>query len=144
MLIAESDWRLLTCAFDLRGLGYEVMVEECPHRALELAKQWRPNVIIASTGALADWDSAIPDGVEKVLDQTTFLATIRQEDPGEAWEPLLARGFELLPMPLVHASELRAATDAALARHGDGALQDFYRSEDTPKPKNNILRKGTA
>ncbi len=144
MLIAESDWRLLTCAFDLRGLGYEVMVEECPDRALELAKQWRPNVIIASTGALANWDAAVPDGVEKILGETTFLATIRQEDPGEAWEPLLARGFELLPMPLVHASELRAATDAALARRSDGTIQDLYRPKDGPNSKNNILREGTA
>lgn len=120
VLISESDWRLLEFAYgDLRQQGYEVIVESVPIKAMEILKQWQPQVVIACTRCLGEWDRQCDGWLETVGKTTTVLVTASTADSDCAWQVWADRGCEVLFKPLVHASELRVATDYAL-RFGAG------------------------
>jgi len=115
ILVSDSDWRLLEFAYgDLRQRGYDVIVEASPQKALELARTWRPHVIIVAHGCLSEWDRHLSGGLEAVLSGAAVLATIDPQDEASSWQRWVERGWEVLLKPLIHASQLRAATDAAL------------------------------
>ncbi len=115
VLISESDWRLLEFAYgDLRQHGYEVIVEAAPLKALDIIKQWRPQVVIASSGCLGEWEKHSAGWLDTMSAHTTVLVTVNTDDSDCAWQEWADRGCEVLFKPLVHASELRVATDQAL------------------------------
>ena len=115
VLISESDWRLLEFAFgDLRQHGYEVIVEAAPIKAMEILKQWQPQVVIACSRCLGEWDRQCDGWLETMGETTTVLVTANTSDSDCAWQEWADRGCEVLFKPLVHASELRVATDYAL------------------------------
>lgn len=115
VLISDSDWQLLAFAFgDLREHGYDVLAEASPSKALELARQWRPQVIVASRRNVGAWDKALADRFTDVFEGAAFLVTVTDDEADGVWKWVLGRGFDVLPKPLLHASELRAATEAAL------------------------------
>ena len=115
VLISESDWRLLEFAFgDLRQHGYEVMVESAPMRALDVVRKWQPQVVIASSQCLGQWEQEVGDWLETMRPHTTIVVTANADDTDSEWQEWADRGCEVLFKPLVHASELRVATDQAI------------------------------
>jgi len=129
VLISESDWRLLEFAFgDLRRHGYEVMVESSPLRALDVVKQWRPEVVIASSHCLGEWENHVDGWLETMPPHTTIMVTANTDDSDSTWQEWADRGCEVLFKPLVHSSELRVATEQALsARAAQGQARPTER-----------------
>lgn len=116
VLISESDWRLLQFAYgDLRQHGYEVIVEASPLVALGMIAKWQPQVIIASSRCLEEWQQHSADWLTSLGSSVTVLVTADAEDSDCTWQAWADRGCDVLFKPLVHASELRVATDQALA-----------------------------
>ena len=123
VLISDSDWQLLAFAFgDLREHGYDVLAEASPSKALQLARQWRPHLVVASRRNIGAWDKALADRFTDVFEGAAFLVTVTDDEAAGVWKWVLARGFDVLPKPLLHASELRAATEAALRPKGEKGL----------------------
>ena len=124
LLVTACDWRILSVAC---GSGftddYDVMVESSPQKALALARTWHPDVILLSSLLLARWDRQLPNRVEEAFPGTGFVVTVRLDDDGGIWEQLFARGFELLPLPLLHPGELVSAVASALGPGSDGSWQ---------------------
>ena len=121
ILISDPDWRLLAFAFgDLRRHGYDVIVEPSAAEALALARTWRPNVVIASRVVVEEWDRTVGAALADALANTAVLVTVGGDEEEDVWQPLLDRGFDVLPKPLIHPSELRAATESVMRMAGLG------------------------
>ena len=146
VLISDCDWRLLAFAFgDLRQHGFDVMVANSPDEALALARRWQPNVIIASGPTMELWEKLMQGKLEEALPGVSIVVTIGEDEPETAWQPLLRRGFELLPKPLIHASELRVAAESAImSRRVSRAGGEYQRDYGPLGPSNIVAQKGTA
>lgn len=125
LLVTACDWRILSAASgSFADEGYDVMVESSPEKALTLAESWQPDVIVLSSLLLARWDRRLPDAVEQWFPRTRFIVTVQLDDDDRIWEQFYSRGFELLPLPLLHSGELVSAVASSLARPaGDGSWQ---------------------
>ena len=147
VLISDSDWRLLAFAFsDLRNHGFEVMIEPSAAAALELAERWRPDVVIASKRILSEWERMLGSGLTPPLGEAAVVVTIGADEADEAWQPLLDRGFDVLPKPLVHPSELRAAMEVAVSsiRGEPGGIGPIVGPGSQDGFGNEAARRGTA
>jgi hypothetical protein len=152
LLVTACDWRLLSAArASFSDEDYDVMVESSPEKALTVAKSWQPHVIVLSSILLARWDRRLPNPVEEWFPRTKFVVTVQFDDDGLLWEQLFARGFELLPLPLLHPGELVSAVASAATEptssgswQGDGPARrgdDQAMLEHRPGSE---MRKGTA
>jgi len=104
------------------------MVESSPLRALDVVKQWRPEVVIASSHCLGEWENHVDGWLETMPPHTTIMVTANTDDSDSTWQEWADRGCEVLFKLLVHSSELRVATEQALsARAAQGQARPTER-----------------
>jgi DNA-binding NtrC family response regulator len=115
LLVAESDWHVLSYVYrDLSEHGYDVMVEPDVEAAQGVLSHWWPDMVIISGHHLKHWEMKCPELINELMSRSVLLVTVSPEDEAGLWDRWLHRGCEILFKPLVHASELRAAADAAM------------------------------
>ena len=152
LLVTACDWRILSAASgSFADEGYDVMVESSPEKALTLAESWQPDVIVLSSLLLARWDRRLPDAVEQWFPRTRFIVTVQLDDDDRIWEQFYSRGFELLPLPLLHPGEFVSAVKSTVeqgsggerSKRGSAPLGGGGRPMSKQRPDSE-MRRGTA
>ena len=152
LLVTACDWRVLSVACgSMCGEGFDVMVESSPEKALDLALNWQPHVIVLSSSLLERWDRRLPDPVEQSLPWARCIVTVRQDDDFDVWRSLVGRGFELLPLPLLHPGEFVSAVKSTVeqgsggerSKRGSAPLGGGGRPMSKQRPDSE-MRRGTA
>ena len=116
ILVADSDRKILRVAFEtLRDQGFRVIAETAPAEVLRMARQWRPDLIIAPASCLRIWDIDPAEGLDTVLPEFSFLVTANSPEELTPWERWIGRYCEILIKPVVHPMELVAAVEDAMA-----------------------------
>lgn len=115
ILITDPDWHLLRHAYQIsRQEQHDVAAECIPAKAAAFAKQWKPDLIIATPQCLAKWQD-MPGGMSGVTGQARLVVTADSRDPDLQWTQWARGGVEILLKPLVHPAQLATAIAAAAA-----------------------------
>lgn len=115
VLLCDTDHRFVERASRfLAGHGHQVMSEPVAKDALEMARRWRPDVVVLSSELVDGPDSDWIEGLNALHPRPAVLLTGQLERFDAAWRAWRMGGDELLLKPVIHGWELHTAIVSAL------------------------------
>jgi DNA-binding response OmpR family regulator len=115
VLICDTDWRFVERATQfLIGHGHQVMSEALPSEAVDLARCWRPDVLVLASESAEGPNAELLGEIQRINPRPAILLTGHLDRFDSAWRAWQKGGDELLLKPIIHAWELHTAIIAAM------------------------------
>ena len=122
VLICDADWRFVEHASQFLGThGHHVMSEPLPSEAIDLARRWKPDILIISSEATEGSNDQFLSQIRRLNPRPAILLTGQLDRFDAAWRAWQRGGDELLLKPIIHAWELHTAIISALKAATDRA-----------------------
>jgi two-component system, LytTR family, response regulator AlgR len=115
VLICDTDQRFVSRAERfLASHGHQVVTEQLPDTALELARSWKPDVLVLSSEAADQQADSFMHELRDLNPRPAILLTGQLDRFDAAWRAWRKGADELLLKPVLHAWEIHTAILAAI------------------------------
>jgi len=115
VLICDTDCRFVERATRfLSSHGHHVMCEAIPSETLDLARHWRPDVLVLASELADRQDDDFMQKLQQLSPRPAILLTGQLDRFDAAWRAWRRGGDELLLKPVIHAWELHTAIISAI------------------------------
>jgi DNA-binding response OmpR family regulator len=115
VLICDTDQRFVSRAERfLTGHGHQVVTEQLPDAALDLARSWSPDVLVLSSEVADRQDDDFMRDLRNISPRPAILLTGQLDRFDAAWRAWRKGADELLLKPVLHAWEIHTAILSAI------------------------------
>ena len=115
VLICDTDQRFVTRAERfLTSHGHQVVTEQLPDTALDLARSWRPDVLVLSSEVVDRQSDEFMRELRGLSPRPAILLTGQLDRFDAAWRAWRKGGDELLLKPVLHAWEIYTSILSAI------------------------------
>jgi response regulator RpfG family c-di-GMP phosphodiesterase len=117
VLIVDPDPQIFRHALAiLPYAGCRVIAEHSANKAMAIAQDCPPHVIIAPVHILERWARGLPGKLEEIQATSSLLVTADRADKSGRWRRWAMSGCEVLLKPVVHPWQLYTAVELAIGK----------------------------